>query len=92
MERVLQVANHFGINAMVCINKYDVNKEKAEEIEKYCNEREIEIVGKIPFSKKFTEAMVHGLSIMEYDEKLADLIKKIWEKVSLTLENGKGNI
>jgi len=92
MERVLQVANHFGINAMVCINKYDVNKEKAKEIEEYCNEREIEIVGKIPFSEKFTEAMVHGLSIMEYDEKLADLVKKMWEKILGILENGKRNI
>lgn len=81
MERVLEVAKHFGIPAMLCINKHDINEEKTKEIEEYCSRKNIEVVGRIPFSKKFTEAMVHGVSIMEYDKKLAMLMEKMWEKV-----------
>jgi len=38
-------------------------------------------VGKIPFSKKFTEAMVRGMNIAEYDASLAEMMKNIWERI-----------
>ena len=85
MERVLEVAEHFKVKTVVCINKYDINREKAEEIEKYCNEKGIEIVGKIPFNPRFTEAMVKGKNIIEYDSEMGEIIKEIWKKVEKKL-------
>jgi len=81
MERILEVAEHFKVKAVVCINKYDINEEMTKKIEEYCRERGIEIIGKIPFNRKFTEAMVKGKNIVEYDKELADLMKEIWKKV-----------
>ena len=81
MERILEVAKHFKVKAVVCINKYDINEEMMKKIEEYCRERGIEIIGKIPFNRKFTEAMVKEKNIVEYDQELADLMKKIWEKI-----------
>ena len=60
MERVLQTVNHFGIKALVCINKADINARGVEQIEKYCQDNEIEVIGRIRFDKIVTEAMVNG--------------------------------
>ena len=86
MKRIMDVANHFKIPYVVCINKYDLNEEKALEIEKFCNENGIEIIGKIPYNNAFTHAIVNGKSVVEYDEKLASLMKEIWENVERKIE------
>ncbi len=81
MKRVLSVAEHFGVKAVVVINKFDINEEMAGKIERFCKERRIEIVGKIPFDKKFVEAMVNGKNVVEYDGNLAELMEGIWNKI-----------
>ncbi len=81
MERVLSVAEHFRVRAVVVINKYDINEEMVKKIEKFCKEKGIPVVGKIPFSRKFVDAMINGKSIVEYDEKLAKLIEEIWNRI-----------
>ena len=86
MKRIMDVANHFKIPYVVCINKYDLNEEKALEIEKFCNDNGIEIIGKIPYNNAFTHAIVNGKSVVEYDEKLASLMKEIWENVERKIE------
>ena len=86
MERILSVAEHFKIRAVVVVNKYDINEEMTEKIERFCKEKGIDIVGKIPFNKKFTEAMVKGLNIVEYDENIAELMRKIWNEVENKLK------
>ncbi len=83
MKRVLSVAEHFKVKAVVVINKYDINEEMAREIERFCNENGIELVGKIPFDKKFVDAMINGKNIVEYDDKLAELIEEIWNEIKI---------
>ncbi len=86
MKRVLKVTNHFGVTAVVCINKYDINPEISEQIEKYCDENNIDVAGKISFDPIVTKAMVNGKSIIEYpDEKVSLEIKKIWERIERCL-------
>ena len=36
LERVLGVCHHFGVPALVCINKYDLNADNTRQIESYC--------------------------------------------------------
>nr|WP_321400645.1 ATP-binding protein [uncultured Desulfobacter sp.] len=83
MERVAQLAAHFRLPAMICINKYDLNPDQAKAIEAIAEKRNIEFVGKIPFDPAFTQAMVQGKSIMEThgDSPAAIEIKQIWERV-----------
>ena len=85
MKRVMQVANHFKIPYVVCINKYDINEEKAKEIDNFCRDNKIKIVGKIPYNTVVTEAMTNGKTIVEYDKKMAELIKDIWRNVKESL-------
>ncbi len=36
LERVVGVCRHFGVPALVCINKYDIHEENARKIEDFC--------------------------------------------------------
>ena len=83
MERVLSVCRHFDTSAIVCINKYDVNEEGTEQIEQYCAGEGIEVVAKIPFDTKVTEAQVQGVPLVEYtdDARLVGPIEAAWKAV-----------
>ena len=88
MSRVAELAAFFKIPAMVCVNKYDLNPEKAEEIKKYAEEHDMLFVGKIPFDPVFTKAMVQGNNIFEYDPEagVCTDIRAIWDKASEKLD------
>jgi MinD superfamily P-loop ATPase len=81
-ERVLELTKHFKIPACMCINKFDINLDLTERIEKFCRDKEIEIVGHIPYSKVFTEAMIEELTVIEYsDGEITKEIKIMWKKL-----------
>jgi MinD superfamily P-loop ATPase len=87
LERVLGLCRHFGIPAVVCINKYDLNEENTRQIESRCHSQGIRVVAKIPFDNAVTEAMVHGLPLVEYsDGRVASEIEKLWDAISEMLE------
>jgi len=86
LERILGVAYHFNIPAVVCINKYNVNLDNTEKIEHYCKNKNIEVVGKLPYDNIVTEAMIHEKNIIEYDK--SDFSKKVikmWNKTKRRL-------
>ncbi len=88
LKRVVEVIRHFGVKPTVVINKYDINEEMAEEIESYCNENQIPLLGKIPFDRRAVEAVVNRKSLPEYCHcELSRIMEDIWNKAySLLLE------
>jgi len=87
MERVLGVCQHFGVPAMVCINKCDINDENTQAIQDYCREKGVEVAAKVPFDNAVTEAMVKGISVVEYtDSKVAREIKSLWKYIDRKLQ------
>jgi MinD superfamily P-loop ATPase len=88
LERVLGVAKHFNVPAMVCINKMDINAENKERIKDYCRKNGLKIAGEIPYDPIVTRAMVAGKSIVEFDNgSVSSEVKKIWEKIEISLRN-----
>ncbi len=83
MERVADLAAFFKVPAMVCINKYDLNYDQTDAIEKTAMDKNIEVVGNIPFDPDFTKAMIQGKTIFEYDHnsQASRVIKGIWNKI-----------
>jgi len=83
MRRVLQTVKHFGVRAMVCINKADIYPAGADEIETHCRENGIETVGRIPFDLTVASAMVAGEAVTAYRPESASsvAITQIWERV-----------
>jgi len=83
LERVLGVCRHFGVPAMVCINKYDLNEDNTRQIETYCSTQGVELASKIPFDNVVTEALVRGVPVVEYsDGRVSREIGALWQKVS----------
>ena len=87
MERVARLARHFRIPAMSCVNKFDLNLEKTEEIEAFAEGNGVHTVGRVPFDPLFTRAMVQGKTIFEHDgdSDAAMAAKTIWQRVASKL-------
>ncbi len=86
MKRVLDMAKHFNIPAFVCINKFDINPDNTACIEKRCKERGVDVVGRIPYDKSVTAAMINRKSVVEYDcGEVSREVNKMWEKVTAAL-------
>jgi MinD superfamily P-loop ATPase len=86
LERVLGVCHHFGVPALVCINKYDINEDNTRQIVKFCLGQGVEVAARIPFDSAVTEAMVRGLPVVEYSRNgVSHAIEALWELVSKSL-------
>jgi len=88
MKRVAELAAFFKIPAMVCINKFDLNPDEGEAIEAFAKERNIKVMGRVPFDPAFTQAMVQGKTIVEFDgsSEGCEAVKNIWENLVQRLE------
>ncbi len=86
LDRVLGVCRHFGVPALVCINKYDLNEENTGQIEDFCRRQGVEVISRLPFDNVVTEALVQGLPVVEYSaDGIAREIKALWHRVSAAM-------
>jgi len=86
LERVLDVCHHFSVPALVCINKYDLNRDNTRQIEDYCLNLGAEVASRVPFDNVVTEAMVQGLPVVEYSQgKVTQEIESLWQRLTEAL-------
>lgn len=87
MKRVIKLARHFGVPATVAINKSDLNTELTTEIESFCKNENLPIVGHIPYDLDIVRAQMNGQTIMEFDN---DMLKKhfseLWNNLKSNLK------
>ncbi len=83
LGRVADVALHFGIPAMVCINKWDLNPQITTEIEHVAAKRGLAAAGRVRYDQAVTTAQIHKQAIVEYqtDRSAAD-IRNVWAVVN----------
>jgi len=88
MERVAELAAFFKVPGMLCVNKFDLNPEQGRSIEDFARERDIQVMGRIPFEPVFTKAMVQGKTIFEYDGLCngARAVREIWKNLAKAME------
>lgn len=82
MKRVKELAGHFKVPALVCINKHDLNPSQTGAIETFAREAGMPVVGRIPFDPAFTRSMVQGQTIGEFDAQSPGFegLQQTWEK------------
>ncbi len=87
LERVVQLSRHFDIPPAVIINKSDINPAHAESIVNYCREKNIEVLGQIPYDGEISEAQRQGKAIIEYapDNPVSHAIRGIAEHITFLL-------
>ena len=82
MKRAAQLTRHFKIETAACINKWDINTDVSKEIEDYCVDNDVRVVGKIRYDKIFTDAQLKGANIFEVESgDISGEVKSLWENL-----------
>ncbi len=83
LTRILTTVRHFGITPSVCINRSDINPAKTEEIEEFCTNDGIPLLGRIPYDPAVTRSMSKGLPVTAFDPSspASTAIFQIWKTV-----------
>ncbi|MCW7079246.1 MAG: ATP-binding protein [Canidatus Methanoxibalbensis ujae] len=83
LKRVLAVARHFGVNAVVCVNKSDLNAELTAEIERFCAEEGVKMLGCIPYDETVFEAVSACEPVVSFrsESRASVAIKAVWERI-----------
>ncbi len=84
IKRVMDLTRHFGVKSLLCINKYDINKEVALQICDIAKEKDIPVIGKIPYDSSFTKAMIAKKTVVEIEDSAA---KDALENLFINLKN-----
>ena len=86
LERVAELAAGFNIPVLIAINKFDINPDMSDEIEKGALERNMKVVGRIRYDKAFTKAQIMKCSVVEYTGgAVTEDIKTLWRNVTYAL-------
>ncbi|MCD4708073.1 MAG: ATP-binding protein [Candidatus Sabulitectum sp.] len=87
MKRVLELAKHFSVPALVIVNKWDINPGMTAEIEKETLLGDAYPIGRIPYDRAFTAAQINGRTLVEETTGTAvENITTIWEQVCRKLK------
>jgi MinD superfamily P-loop ATPase len=91
LQRLVKLAEHFRTPVLLLVNKFDLNPGQTGEIEKFAREKNIALIGKIPFDPAFTRAMIQGQNILEYapESGLVEIIRQIWDNIINHLNSKK---
>lgn len=93
MERIIKTAKGFQTKIAVCINKYNTNFVKTEEIVSFCQTFNLPFVGKIPFDSKVVEAVNQGRSIVDLDCSAGKAAKEVYAKtIRILLADGQSSL
>lgn len=92
-ERVIKLINHFGIRAMLMVNRYDINMALTEVIEQLAHDQGLVVLPRIPFDSSFTHAMVAGLTLPEYNRGslCVKILEQSWEIISKNSDKPAGS-
>jgi MinD superfamily P-loop ATPase len=77
VTRALDIVSHFGIRSGLVINRYDLNQGFSSKIERFAKERGIPVLGKIPYDRKFVDALVNRQPAIVYEKKFEPVFREI---------------
>jgi MinD superfamily P-loop ATPase len=90
MERVMKLAAHFRVPAVVVINKADLNAEQAQRIEQIAGEHGSRVIGRIPFDRAVNDALMAGKTVIEDGKGPAvQAIREVWDRLQEALSAGR---
>jgi MinD superfamily P-loop ATPase len=81
LKRVRELAIHFKVPLTVCINKWDLNMAKTEEITSWCAEKGLDVAGKITFSEEVVRAVMAGKPVVNTECLASEEIRAIWKNI-----------
>ena len=83
LQRVLELARHFGVESYICVNKWDLNPARTVEIEDMAQKAGARLAGRIRYDPAVTKAQIGVRAVVETDAPSAADIRRIWNKLNL---------
>jgi MinD superfamily P-loop ATPase len=96
MERLVDLVAHFHLPIVVCINKSTLHPENAQHIITWCQDKDIPVVGQLPYSDTFRTAVQSGKTVMDMaDAAVKAQMTEMWHTIAkrlniLAAESGIG--
>ena len=86
-KRMMDLVKTFKIPVFAIINKFDINPEITGEVERYLSEKQIALIGKLPFAAEMVQSMVKGKTVVEFDpeQKISREFFYVWESIENNL-------
>ncbi len=83
LKRLVEMIDNFDLKAKVVINKYDLNENMADNIEKYCNKKGLDVLARIPFYQIFVDLLRDGKLLVEEERnsEVGKLLTTLWEDI-----------
>ncbi|MEA3398149.1 MAG: ATP-binding protein [Patescibacteria group bacterium] len=81
MERAWGMIKHFNINGGIIINKFDINPQQCREIEKFARQNKIQIIGRLPYDKRFIKALVDMEPVIEKNNDIKQMFIQIADRI-----------
>jgi MinD superfamily P-loop ATPase len=93
LGRALDLVAHFGVPAIVCINKADLNERRADEIEAACAERGLPWPVRIPFDEGVqSAACARGIASERGPEHVARALRRLLDSLRGPLRDPAGKV
>jgi len=82
LGRVLQLARHFGAPTAVCVNKWDLNPEISDRVERLARSLGAQAIARVGYDRAVTTAQIEGKAVVELPDGVAARdIRKGWQEV-----------
>ncbi|MCD6503935.1 ATP-binding protein [Candidatus Bathyarchaeota archaeon] len=78
LRRILEIVNHFEVPYGIILNKWDINPETAEKIEKWSGDR---FLGRISYDREVVNSIVNLRPVIVSKSKVKGEIKEVFEKI-----------
>ncbi|AQQ70313.1 Ferredoxin [Limihaloglobus sulfuriphilus] len=94
LERIQELAGHFGLACGIVVNKHDINEEYTAKIEDFAEKAGIEILGRLPYSPLFNQAQKRAETVIEFAPESAEAkeIFLIWNKILIHAQERQKNV
>ncbi len=92
LKRIVKTARGFGVRIAVCVNKANINPEKAEQIRRYCERETLFFAGVIPYDPLAIEAVNRGQTIADTPCPSGKAVREIYRNILPLLERGQTGV
>lgn len=90
LKRVAALCKHFSLVSFVCLNKYDLNEEISIKIEKFIEEQQLKLVGKIPYDDTVIQSINELRPIIYCENSMAGkAIEEMWLNLKQLIFKGE---
>ena len=81
LQRVAELTRHFGTDATVCINKWDLNPDLTTAIERWSQKAGLSVAGRVRYDPTVTQAQIQQQTLTEAGGDGAADVRALWKTV-----------